>query len=156
MVADGAGRKLNTVADDVVLDCLDRQELLIVFCIEGEEFLNREVRHRKGIVREIDLLFFLVPLVHREIDDPAEFETVFGDQSKLFANLGARRAGKLDKGAGLAGDKETSIADPKLQLVGNLFGTLGSDVLCERAGAALFAFTPENIAEPGLPLALRP
>ena len=79
--------------------------------IEREEFLDRHVRHRERVVREVDFLLLLVPFVHREIDDPAELEAVLGDQAELLADLGARRAGELDEILRLAGDKEAGVAD---------------------------------------------
>ena len=41
------------------------------------------LRHGERIVGEVDLLVFLVPFVHREVDDPAEFEAVFVDQAAV-------------------------------------------------------------------------
>ena len=61
-------------------------------------------------MREIDLLLFLVPLVHREIDDPAEFEPVLVDQVQFFAELGAGKAGEFPELVGIAGDEEGRIA----------------------------------------------
>ena len=62
----------------------------------------------------------------------------------------------LTKFFGSAGDEEHGIADAKAELIGDLLGTLGADVLGERPGAAFFAFAPEDVAEAGLALALRP
>ena len=67
-------------------------------------------RHRERIVGEVDLLLLLVPLVHREVDDPAELEAVLVDQPELLADLGAGGAGELDKLLRLAGDEEDRVA----------------------------------------------
>ena len=45
---------------------------------------------------------------------------------------------------------------PSFELIGDLLGALGPDVLGERPGAALLALAPENVAEARLALALRP
>src|SRR3546814_3301293 len=44
------------------------------------------LRHREGVVAEIDLAGFLVGLEHREVDDPAHFEFVGIDQIELFGD----------------------------------------------------------------------
>ena len=90
-------------------------------------------------MREVDLLVFLVPFVHREIDDPTELEAVLGDEAEFLADFAARGSGELDEILRLAGDEETGIADAKLELIGNLFGALRPDVLGERSGTAVFA-----------------
>ena len=56
----------------------------------------------------------------------------------------------------LAGDEEHRVADAEPELIGDLLGALRADVLGERAGAALLALAPEDVAEPRLALALRP
>ena len=124
--------------------------------VEREEFLDAQVRHRERVMREVDFLLLLVPFVHREIDDPAELEAVLGDQAEFLADLGARGAGEFDEILRLAGDEEAGVADAELELIGDLLGALRPDVLGERAGAALLAFAPEDVAEAGLALALRP
>ena len=45
MIADGAGRQFDAVADDVVLDCLERQNLLLIRRLERKKFIDRQVRH---------------------------------------------------------------------------------------------------------------
>src|SRR6185437_8353179 len=127
-----------------------------VLGIERKEILDAQIRHRERIVREVDFLFFLVPLVHREIDDPAQIETTLGDPAELRADFGARGAGEFDKILRLAGDKEAGIADLETELIGDLLGALGPDVLGERPCAALLAFAPEDVAETRLALTLRP
>ena len=129
VITDRARRQFDAVADDVVLDRLDRQQLVLVVRIEREEFLDRQVRHRERVVGEVDLLLFLVPLVHREIDDPAELEAVLGDQPKLFADLRARRAGEFDEILRLAGDEEHGVADAELELIGDLLRAFRPDFL---------------------------
>ena len=124
--------------------------------IEREELVGLHVRHRERVVREVDLLLFLVPFEHREIDDPAEIETILGDQVQLLADLGARGAGELDELLRLAGDEEHGVADLEAELIGDLLGALRADVLGERACAALLALAPEDVAEARLALALRP
>src|SRR6185437_2782876 len=121
---------------------------------EREKFLDRKVGHREWIVGKVDLLLLLVPLIHRKINDPAEFETVLCDQTKLFADLGARRPCEFHEVLGLAGDEERRIADTELELVGDLLGALRADVLGKRPGAAFFAFAPEDISEARLAFAL--
>ena len=127
------------------------------FGIEREEFVDRHVRHRERIVREVDLLLFLVPFVHREVDDPAELEAVLGDQIELVADLGARRTGELDEVLRLAGDEEHGIAVARGRADRRLLRCAPAPmILGERPRAALLAFAPEDVAEPRLALALRP
>ena len=90
VVADGAGRQLDAVADDIVLEGRG--------CRAGpwsSSAVEPALRHRERVVREVDLLLLLVPLVHREIDDPAELEPVLVDEVELLADPVARLAGEL-------------------------------------------------------------
>ena len=82
-------------------------------------------------MREVDLLLFLVPFEHREIDDPAELEAVLVDQVEIFADLGARRPGELHEIRRLAGDEEHGVAGLQPKLRANLLGALRSDVVRE-------------------------
>ena len=76
MVADRAGRQLDAVADDVVLDRLQAEDGVVVLRVERQELLRLHVRHRERVVGEVDLLLLLAPFVHREVDDPAERELI--------------------------------------------------------------------------------
>src|SRR5260370_28742634 len=89
MVADGARAKLDAVADDVVLPCIDGEGIL------GLERLQPALRHRERVMAEVDLLGGLVVLAHREVDDPAGFESLLGDQPPLLAHLRPRLAPEL-------------------------------------------------------------
>src|SRR5450759_2166705 len=102
---------------------------------------------------EVDFLLFLVPFVHREIDNPAEFEAVLGDEAELFANLDACTACEFDEILRLAGDEEAGVAHGKLHLIGDLLGALRPDVLRQGTGATLLALAPEDVTEAGLALA---
>src|SRR6185437_8091061 len=136
------------VADDVVLVSEDVLRLLRL------ERLEAPLRHREGIVREVDPLLLLVPLIHREIDDPAKGELVLVTKTKLIADLHPRLTGKGGELLGQARHEEHGIAVGKLELGLDGFGALRPDILGDRACA--FAFAEENIAEPRLPLGLRP
>src|SRR3546814_9807632 len=70
VVPDRARGKLHAVAHDVVLIGEDVER---VFRFQR---LQLALRHREGVVAEIDLLRVLVIFIHREIDDPAEAEGV--------------------------------------------------------------------------------
>src|SRR5215813_13388157 len=89
VIADGAGGQLDAVADDVVLDRLDGQDRLAVGGIEREEVLDRHVRHGERVVGEVYSLLLLVPFIHGEIDDPAEFEAVLLNELQVFSHLGS-------------------------------------------------------------------
>src|SRR5262249_59248741 len=91
-------------------DRLDGQDRLAVGGIEREEVLDRHVRHGEWVVGEVYSLLLLIPFVHGEIDDPAEFEAVFGDQAELFADPAARGTRKLGGGRRLVGGQEHTIA----------------------------------------------
>src|SRR5208282_791054 len=82
---------------------------------------------------EIDLLLLLAPLVHREIDDPAQFEAILLDQPKFFADLGARWTGELDEARRLAGDKEHGIAGAQPDLRAERFGLIAAKVVSDRS-----------------------
>src|SRR5262249_48364658 len=120
MIADGARGKLNAVADDVVLDRLDLEDGIVIGRLELEEILDRHVRHRERIMGEVDLLLLLVPLVHREVDDPAELEAVPGDEVQLLAEPGPRRAGNLGGIGLLAGGEKQNVARPQPGLLRHL------------------------------------
>ena len=124
MIADGARGEFHTVANDVVLDRLERKNFLVIRWMERKKFIDSNIRHRERIVGEVDLLLLLIPLVHRKIDDPAELEPVLIDQAKFVANFCPRRAGKFDKILRLAGDKEYCIAVFQAELRAELFGAL--------------------------------
>ena len=132
------------------------EDRLLVVGIEREELVDLHVRHRERVVGEVDLLLLLVPLVHREVDDPAELEAVLVDEVEFLADLGARGTGELHELVRPAGDEERRVADAEAELVRDLLGALRPDVARERTSAALFAFTPEDVAEARLALALRP
>ena len=108
MVADRAGRQLHTVADDVVLIGQDIQRIGPV------QRLHPALRHGEGVVGEVDLLLFLGPLVHGEVDDPAQAKLVLGDQLQLSPDAGAGEAGELVGFARIAGDEEDSVATFKI------------------------------------------
>ena len=71
------------------------------------------VRHRERVVGEVDLLLLLVPLVHREIDDPAEGEAVLVDEVELAADLAAaRRRQRREASPGWPQTKKTASPSP--------------------------------------------
>src|SRR5690348_3481621 len=149
MVADAAGGDLIAVAGDVVLERLDGERVL------RRERLESALRHRERVVREVDLLVFLVVLIHREVDDPGELEPVLVDQVQFLAEFGPRKAGKLPEFVGLAGNEERRVAFLQTELLTDRSGTFRPDVVRKRAGS-LAAFAPEDVAEARLALALRP
>ena len=107
---------------------------------------------------KVDLLLVLVPLEEREIDDPAELETVAVDEVQFLAGAGAGGTCEGDEFLRIAGSKEGSIALAQTELNADSFSALLADVLGDRAGAfKLVAFlAPEDVAEARLALALRP
>src|SRR5215510_77579 len=131
----------------MVLNGLDGQGLGGVFGIKCEEFRDRQIRHREWIMGEIDSFLVFVPLVHREVDDPAEFETILGDEVQLFADLHSRGSGKFDEVFWPASDKKNCVADTKLELAGNLPRAFRPDVLGYRTGAAFLALAPKDIGK---------
>jgi len=52
MIADGARRQLDAVADNVVLERLDAEDFVLVRRVERQKFIHRQVRHRERIVGE--------------------------------------------------------------------------------------------------------
>ncbi len=82
---------------------------------------------------EVDLLGVLVIFEHREIDDPAEFEPLGIDQTKLFADP---RAGKTRKFRGLTlltGSEEHAIIRAKTERLGKLRHTFVTMILGDRS-----------------------
>ena len=72
MVPDRAGGQLEPVTNAVILECVNIQR---VFAFQ---IIHTALGHRERVMREIDLLRLLIKLVHREINDPAEFvDTAF-------------------------------------------------------------------------------
>src|SRR5690348_712449 len=106
MVADGARGQLHPIADDVVLKGLDAQNRVLVGLVESKEARPVELRHRERIMRKVDPLLFLIPLVHREVDDPTEFETALLGQAQLAAKPRAGRAGNCSGACALVGCAE--------------------------------------------------
>src|SRR5579862_4942662 len=140
--------------------------------------------HREQVVREVDFLLLLVPLVHGKIDDPAQIEAVLGDQPELLPDFGARRTCELDEILRLAGDEEAGIASTQVQLLTDQFSPLRANIVCKRSASSntfSFAvainlnscllkslnnrlsyrtgfqtFAKHYVSKTGLPLALRP
>src|SRR5208283_304099 len=68
MVPDRTGRKLHAIADDVILKSLDAEDGFLVGWIKPNKRFRIEIRHRKRVMRKVDFLIVLVPLIHWEID----------------------------------------------------------------------------------------
>ena len=158
MVADGAGRQLHAVADDVVLERLDAEDGVLVVLIERQERLAVEIRHRERVVRKVDLLVVLVPFVHREIDDPAELERALADQFQFLPELGARLAGEVGGARFLVGGKEHGIARFRRGASGKRGQCRGWKELGDRAlaGEDPVLFLEHDVAEARRALAPRP
>src|SRR5206468_1386218 len=84
MVADRAAAQLDPVADDVILPGKDLERVLRL------QRLHLPLRHGEGVVAKIDLLLVLVIFEHREIDDPAEAESVLLEEVELLGDATAR------------------------------------------------------------------
>ena len=127
--------------------------------IQRLQRLEPALRHREGIVREVDPLLLLVPLVHREIDDPAEARTVLVDETELLADAGAR-------GAGEAWRTSPDCRPTKKTASPAFEAELRADGASVRSGPMFLAIGPaptsrprpreEDVAQARLPLALRP
>src|SRR5690606_25102582 len=143
LVTDRARGDLEAVADGVVLVGLDGKRILAL------QRLQPALRHREGIVGEVDLLLVLGPLVEGEVDDPAAFEAVAVDEVQLLAGAGARLAREPVELRRVAGDEEAGVAVVETELRADRLGALLADVLGERAGALelLALLAPEDIAE---------
>ena len=72
-------------------------EILSLSLASSSRKLVVVVRHRERVVGEVDLLLLLVPFVHREVDDPAEFELVLVGEVQLTADTVTRLAGEFYK-----------------------------------------------------------
>src|SRR6185437_17089571 len=149
MVPNAAGGDLVAVAGDVVLEGLDGQRILRL------KRLKPALRHRERVMREVDLFLLLVILIHREIDDPGEFETVLVDEVEFFGDLAAGKTCKFPELVGVAGHEESCIALGQSELLADPSGALGPDIVGQRT-CALVALTPHDVAETRLALALRP
>src|SRR3954462_9909709 len=80
-------------------------------------------------MREVDLLLLLVPLEHREIDDPAELEAVLLNEVEVLADLGTRGAGEFYEIGRIAGNEEHRVACLEAELRAKLFGALRPDIV---------------------------
>ena len=78
VISNRAGRKLDAVADDVVLIRLNRQRVLVF------ERVHFALRHGERVVGEVKLALFVL-FIHREIGDKAHLEAVFVDKIHAFA-----------------------------------------------------------------------
>ena len=110
MIADGAGRQFDAVADDVVLDRLERKNLLLIRSLEREEFIDRQFGIENGLCEKS---IFLSSSFHSYIGKSTiqhSSKRSFCDEPKVFADLGARRAGEFDEALRLAGDEEHGVA----------------------------------------------
>src|SRR5271166_1137478 len=111
MVADRPRRQFDSVADDVVLERLDRQRVLVL------ERLEPALRHRERVVRKVDSFLLLVPLVHREVDDPAELQHVLVRDAEVIADADARRARELGSLVHLVAGQKDRVARLQAYLV---------------------------------------
>src|SRR5437868_10153860 len=98
---------------------------------------------------EVDLLLLLIPFVHREIDDPAEVETILVDQLQLLADLRARETRKFVKLRRVARDEESCVTLLEAQLISNRGSAFRTDIVGKRSGP-LTAFAPHDVAHAGL------
>ena len=107
-------------------------------------------------MREVDLFFFLAPLEHREVDDPAEFELVVRNQVQVLAQFGAGVSGEFVEDRGVTGREEGGVALAHGQGLHKGVGRLGTEVLGNRTAPAALVLGPEDVAETRLALALGP
>ena len=112
VVADRARAQLHAVAHDVILPGEDLERVLAL------QRLEPALRHREGIVREVDLLLLVVELEHREVDDPAEAEGAFFDQVELLADAGPRSAREPRGLVFLAGGEEDAVVGAEAHRLG--------------------------------------
>ena len=129
--------------------------VVLVVGVERQELVVRVVRHRERVVREVDLLLLLVPLVHREVDDPAEREAVLVDEPELRPIRWRAAPAKAVNFAGTPQTKKTASPSFSFNSLRIVSGALRPDVLGDRPGA-LPVVAEEDVAEAGLALALRP
>ncbi len=81
VVTNRPGRKLDSVTHDVVLV---RQNFQRVVALQR---VQAPLRHAERIVRKLNLLRVLVPLVHRKIDDPTKRHVIGVHQPKLMRQV---------------------------------------------------------------------
>src|SRR5690606_1105625 len=108
------------------------------------------------VMAEVDALLVLVPLVEREIDNPAQFETFSVDETEFLTRPRTRRTGKARELRRISGGEETRISGLQAKLPTNGLGPFLANILRDRPrplGLAAF-LTPENIAQSRLTLAL--
>ena len=96
-------------------------------------------------MREVDLLLLVIVFVHREVDDPGEFEPILVNQVQLFGEFGAREAGKLPKLVGIAGDEERGIAFLQPQGIAYSCRPFRADVIGKRT-CPLAALAPHDVS----------
>src|SRR5208337_2054022 len=113
VVPDRPGGELHAVADDVVLPGENIERLHRV------ERVEPPLRHRERIVREVDLLVVLVPLVHWEVDDPAEFEHIGLGEAELSSDTRPRLARELRRRRFLARGEKQGVASLDARLAGD-------------------------------------
>src|SRR5690606_12771368 len=94
---------LDAVTDDIILIALDVER------IHRLERFETALRHREGVVAEVDFLLHLIIFEHREIDDPAEAEDVLFADIKLIPDTDARLAGRLGGPHRFVAGKEVRI-----------------------------------------------
>ena len=87
VVADGAAGEFDAVADQIVLVGADLVGLGV------QERVHAALAHGEGVVREVPALLFVAPLVHGEVDDPAELVALLLLEPEQFAEADADFAG---------------------------------------------------------------
>ena len=148
VIADGARRELNAVANDVVLMGQHLERLL------GLERLKTSLGHRKRIVAEVDLAFGLVKLEHRIIDNPAKVEALLLQEIEFVADPLAGQPGQPCRLERLATGEKYAVLVAEAQLLAQFIGPLPAQIFCYRP----LGFTARDIdiAKPGVTFAARP
>ena len=127
VVADSAGGKLNAVAYDVVLISEDIQRILVQQCVQTA------LRHGERVVREDDLAGLLVQLVHREVNDEAQFEAALIDEVHALCDLGADLSGELRSVLLGVGDEVKYVAFLELAACRQLLALVVVEEFVDRA-----------------------
>src|SRR5262249_13370360 len=97
-----------------------------------------------------------VPFEHGEVDDPAEIETVLGDETELGPDFHSRRSREFHEVARSPGDEEHGVADLQAKLLPHRRGALRPTILRHWPGPAFLPLTPEDVRHSPLALGLRP
>ena len=148
VISNCTRRQFDTIAHNVILKRENIERILRLQCI------HFPLGHREWIVTKDHFLLQLIPLEHREVNDPTELEGVLLDQIELLSNACPREPSEFGCNVRFRTRKEYAVIWPQLHLRDELCYSLWTQVLCDTATP--FTTFEVDVTKSGVPLVFGP